>query len=176
MSEKVWFVEVPRMGGGWSPQLHWGDRPPSTNSEGAFRRFRAEPVEIRPEDLNRPIKDVSLEELQRIYGGGDDTKPIYRGDISEAPRREGPAWEARWLANELRGPDGEPTSEADKLDEFADMLDELQAELDKAHDLLREMAAQKLGSEMEYPMNADWREGYETFVRKARALVGTEGE
>jgi hypothetical protein len=65
----VWFVEVPMTGGGWSPQLHHGDRPSSKGSEGARRRFRAEPVEVRHEHVG-----LSLDELQAIY----------RGDISEA--------------------------------------------------------------------------------------------
>lgn len=59
----VWFVEVPRMGGGWTPQLHHGDRPSSKGAEGASKRFRSEPVEVSPEHLG-----LSLTELQEIYG------------------------------------------------------------------------------------------------------------
>jgi len=46
-----------------------------------------------------------------------------------------------------------------------------EAQKQAAVDLLQEIAKQKLGSEMEYPMNADWRGGFETVVLKARRLI-----
>jgi hypothetical protein len=120
----VWFVEVPKLGGGWSPQLIHGDRPANKGSEGATRRFRAEPIEVRPDHL-----ELSLAELQLLY------QP-YKLPADISPRYIQP-----------------------------------QDRTDMAWELLSEIAAQKLGYEMEYPMNADWREGYETIVRKARALL-----
>jgi len=166
MTRKAWFVEVPRMGGGWAPQIHYGDQPTGRGSEGEVKRFRAKPVEIRPEHHG-----LSLAELQEIYRP-DILEPIPEPDIDLEQA----------IINEL-----EPVLDWYQPDELPprgtvvvlrDVVADLQAdraEVIKLRCLLLEFAKQKLGSEMEYPMNADWQGGFETMVLKARRLIGTEG-
>jgi len=60
---KTWFVEVPALGGGWTPQLWHGDRPAHVGAEGTPRRFRREPVEVEARHAQLP-----LESLQMLYG------------------------------------------------------------------------------------------------------------
>jgi hypothetical protein len=69
----TWFVETPRPCGGWSPGLIHGDRPTSKGPEGVHRRFKAEPIEVRPEHLG-----LSLAELQLLYStDSPDISPRY---------------------------------------------------------------------------------------------------
>jgi hypothetical protein len=98
----TWFVEVPKLGGGWSPQLIHGDRPSNKGSEGASRRFRAEPVEIRPDHL-----ELSLAELQLLYQPDEppaDISPRYiEGDVFDEPAYAcRPVGDVEWMGQKVR--------------------------------------------------------------------------
>jgi hypothetical protein len=60
----VWFVEVPRNGGGWAPQLYHGEKPSETTSAGTRRKFRREPVRV-PDNC----VDLPLTQLQALLSG-----------------------------------------------------------------------------------------------------------
>jgi|SRR6056297_208679 len=58
-----------------------------------------------------------------------------------------------------------------KMDRLEAEVLALRQKLEKAVGYVEKMAAQKLDKEMEYPMNADWRDGFTLAVTDARTTL-----
>lgn len=70
----IWFYEVPKMGGGWAPQVKVGDMPTSKGSEGKLYSFMQAPIEVTAEEL----KTLGLSGLQMLYGIDANTDSMER--------------------------------------------------------------------------------------------------
>jgi hypothetical protein len=168
----VWFVEVPRMGGGWSPQLIHGDRPSHKTSEGVVKGFRAEPKELHPDEAAH----LTLTELQEMYGEPDISPRYIEPELTTEEKL------VRALEPVLYWYQSDEEPDSDPVEIVTEIVKDLQsdrAENLRTRTLLREFANLTLGAEVEYPMDIDWRYRCEKIIKKVRdhlhALTGEGG-